>query len=237
MDVSAALTSCLSVCIFLRRWAWLQLMSLPFLQSSLFCNLWHPPAISCLLWVLSWPLPLVSFLQNFVQKFIACMILFFLIVIIIFDFFEILCHFINWVNLEFYVHSCLIMDDDVHVFIVIFHFLGTENVCDKVTCGKGKCKASQNSTFFYECECDLGWKQNTMADDQNLKFLPCIVPNCDFTLYLQLWAGPSFSVNIFLLGICILCVSYEFLSYFWWWLRLRRVKFSSIWIGIVVGFQ
>ncbi|KAK9179669.1 hypothetical protein WN943_028873 [Citrus x changshan-huyou] len=53
-----------------------------------------------------------------------------------------------------------------------------ENVCDKVTCGKGKCKASQNSTFFYECECDLGWKQNTMAVDQNLKFLPCIAPDC-----------------------------------------------------------
>lgn len=97
------------------------------------------------------------------------------------------CHFINWVNLEFDIHSCLIMnDDDDRVLVVIFHFVGTENVCDKVTCGKGKCKASQNSTFFYECECDLGWKQNTMAADQNLKFLPCIAPDCELTLYLQL---------------------------------------------------
>lgn len=56
------LTTCvlslwLSVCIFFRLWAWLQLVSLRFLQSSLFCNLWQPPAISCLLWVLFWPLP------------------------------------------------------------------------------------------------------------------------------------------------------------------------------------
>lgn len=133
-----------------------------------------------------------------------------------FDGFESLCHFINWVNLEFDIHSCLIMDDDHdRVLVVIFHFVGTENVCDKVTCGKGKCKASQNSTFFYECECDLGWKQNTMAVDQNLKFLPCIAPDCELTLYLQLWAGPIFSVNIFLLGIlylvCILVVFIIFL--------------------------
>lgn len=106
-------------------------------------------------------------------------------------------------------------DDDDRVLVVIFHFVGTENVCDKVTCGKGKCKASQNSTFFYECECDLGWKQNTMAVDQNLKFLPCIAPDCELILYLQLWAGPIFSVNIFLLGIlylvCILLVFIIFL--------------------------
>ncbi|KAH7521025.1 hypothetical protein JRO89_XSUnG0128800 [Xanthoceras sorbifolium] len=34
--------------------------------------------------------------------------------------------------------------------------LNKYDVCKKVECGKGKCKASQNSTVFYECECDPG---------------------------------------------------------------------------------
>ncbi|KAL5782677.1 hypothetical protein ACOSP7_007706 [Xanthoceras sorbifolium] len=53
-----------------------------------------------------------------------------------------------------------------------------DDVCKKVECGKGKCKASQNSTVFYECECDPGWKQTRSQHDNFLKFLPCIVPNC-----------------------------------------------------------
>ncbi|KAF5752324.1 adhesive plaque matrix protein 2 [Tripterygium wilfordii] len=53
-----------------------------------------------------------------------------------------------------------------------------DDVCKRVECGKGTCKASHNSTFFYECECDLGWKQTRFDEDDHLKFLPCIVPNC-----------------------------------------------------------
>nr|AFK36983.1 unknown [Lotus japonicus] len=54
-----------------------------------------------------------------------------------------------------------------------------DDVCKKVECGKGSCKASQNSTFFFECECEPGWKQAPSSNDTlGLKFLPCIVPNC-----------------------------------------------------------
>ncbi|KAL9319439.1 hypothetical protein ACSQ67_015956 [Phaseolus vulgaris] len=48
-----------------------------------------------------------------------------------------------------------------------------------VECGKGTCKASENTTFLFECECQPGWKQTLSNDeDSDFKFLPCIVPNC-----------------------------------------------------------
>ncbi|KAJ0251140.1 hypothetical protein HA466_0135190 [Hirschfeldia incana] len=53
-----------------------------------------------------------------------------------------------------------------------------DHICKAVVCGKGKCKASSNATFKYECECDNGWKQL----DHNLKYLPCVVPNCTLDL-------------------------------------------------------
>lgn len=54
-----------------------------------------------------------------------------------------------------------------------------EDVCKEVECGKGTCKPSKNSTFPFECECDHGWKKALDSiDDEGLKFLPCIIPNC-----------------------------------------------------------
>ncbi|XP_061376202.1 uncharacterized protein LOC133318226 [Gastrolobium bilobum] len=53
-----------------------------------------------------------------------------------------------------------------------------ENVCKEVECGKGICNPSKNSTFFFECDCNPGWKQPLSAHDEGLKFLPCIIPNC-----------------------------------------------------------
>ncbi|KAJ7979991.1 Neurogenic locus notch-like protein [Quillaja saponaria] len=53
-----------------------------------------------------------------------------------------------------------------------------DDICKEAVCGKGTCKPSKNSTWFYECECDPGWKQVDSSDDNHLKFLPCIVPNC-----------------------------------------------------------
>ncbi|GLT90550.1 hypothetical protein SLE2022_084760 [Rubroshorea leprosula] len=54
-----------------------------------------------------------------------------------------------------------------------------EKVCDEVECGKGTCKADIIYPFNYICECDPGWKR-TKDDDVNndLKFLPCLIPNC-----------------------------------------------------------
>ncbi|KAG5078752.1 hypothetical protein JHK86_002817 [Glycine max] len=53
-----------------------------------------------------------------------------------------------------------------------------DDVCKEVECGKGTCKPSKNSTFFFECECHPGWKRAPSNDKMGLKFLPCIVPNC-----------------------------------------------------------
>ena len=62
--------------------------------------------------------------------------------------------------------------------------LSSDDVCKEVECGKGTCKPTKNSTFFFECECNPGWKQTRSADDDNFKFLPCIVPNCENSLLL-----------------------------------------------------
>ncbi|KAK0606938.1 hypothetical protein LWI29_006650 [Acer saccharum] len=66
-----------------------------------------------------------------------------------------------------------------------------DDVCKKVECGKGKCKApSSMNSSFYECECDPGWSQTASQHaDDFLKFLPCIVPNC--TLDTSCTAAPS----------------------------------------------
>ncbi|XVE81668.1 hypothetical protein DITRI_Ditri15bG0083600 [Diplodiscus trichospermus] len=65
-----------------------------------------------------------------------------------------------------------------------------DDVCKEVECGKGKCKPSLNGTIpYYLCECDLGWKQTRADNDDHLKFLPCVVPNC--TLNSACAAAPS----------------------------------------------
>ncbi|KAJ9154270.1 hypothetical protein P3X46_027623 [Hevea brasiliensis] len=64
-----------------------------------------------------------------------------------------------------------------------------DDVCKTVECGKGTCKPSHNSTLFYECECDSGWKQTRSDHDDHHKFLPCIVPNCTLDYLCQ--AAPS----------------------------------------------
>lgn len=56
-----------------------------------------------------------------------------------------------------------------------------EEFCKDVACGKGKCKTSFNHSIGYRCECDPGWKQivsDDNGDGGNLRFLPCVIPNC-----------------------------------------------------------
>ncbi|XP_059447477.1 uncharacterized protein LOC132178912 isoform X2 [Corylus avellana] len=64
-----------------------------------------------------------------------------------------------------------------------------DNICKEVECGKGTCKGSSNGTFGFECECETGWKQTRSDDDDHLKFLPCVVPNC--TLDTSCTSAPS----------------------------------------------
>ncbi|KAK9086968.1 hypothetical protein Syun_029362 [Stephania yunnanensis] len=53
-----------------------------------------------------------------------------------------------------------------------------DDICKDVMCGKGKCRASANSTFDFRCECDKGWKRSVEDDERRLGFLPCVIPNC-----------------------------------------------------------
>ncbi|KAL3626320.1 hypothetical protein CASFOL_029869 [Castilleja foliolosa] len=55
---------------------------------------------------------------------------------------------------------------------------GNHDPCGESVCGKGNCVVSNRSNFGYACECDSGWKQARSQDDQNLMFLPCVIPNC-----------------------------------------------------------
>ncbi|CAK9160667.1 unnamed protein product [Ilex paraguariensis] len=64
-----------------------------------------------------------------------------------------------------------------------------DDVCKHVECGKGTCKPSPNNTWFYVCECHPGWKQTRPQDDDDLKFLPCVIPNC--TLNYSCTEAPS----------------------------------------------
>ncbi|KAL5542012.1 hypothetical protein UlMin_009722 [Ulmus minor] len=53
-----------------------------------------------------------------------------------------------------------------------------DDVCKEVNCGKGTCKASSDSAFFFQCECQPGWKQTTSGNTDHFKFMPCVIPNC-----------------------------------------------------------
>ncbi|XWS53933.1 hypothetical protein CRYUN_Cryun10bG0042600 [Craigia yunnanensis] len=80
----------------------------------------------------------------------------------------------------------------LHLKIAKTDFLSPmfDDVCKEVECGKGKCKPSLNGTLpYYMCDCDLDWKQTRADNDDHLKFLPCIVPNC--TLNSACTAAPS----------------------------------------------
>lgn len=59
-------------------------------------------------------------------------------------------------------------------------FRKTDRLCDDVDCGKGTCKANISYPLNYICECDAGWKrtQDDSDDDDDHKFLPCVIPNC-----------------------------------------------------------
>ncbi|KAF0912937.1 hypothetical protein E2562_019505 [Oryza meyeriana var. granulata] len=49
------------------------------------------------------------------------------------------------------------------------------SICKTVACGKGNCTATSEFPG-YRCECDPGWTQMHVGDE--LRFLPCVVPNC-----------------------------------------------------------
>lgn len=70
-----------------------------------------------------------------------------------------------------------------HSYMILENLLGDE-ACKTNVCGKGSCVPTSNSTFGFECQCQQGWKQSRPDDDQFFKFLPCVVPNCQFVFLL-----------------------------------------------------
>ncbi|XP_044498566.1 uncharacterized protein LOC123220411 [Mangifera indica] len=80
-----------------------------------------------------------------------------------------------------------------------------DNVCEQAECGQGKCQPSTNSTIFYDCVCYPGWMQTISDDNNQFKFLPCVIPNC--TLNYSCMAAPSpvqkkSSTNLSIFDIC-----------------------------------
>ncbi|KAM7472676.1 hypothetical protein LguiA_010859 [Lonicera macranthoides] len=53
-----------------------------------------------------------------------------------------------------------------------------DNICNEVNCGKGNCVASTTVPFGFTCQCENGWKRTRLDDEDNLLFLPCVIPNC-----------------------------------------------------------
>ncbi|KAM0891874.1 hypothetical protein ACQ4PT_026105 [Festuca glaucescens] len=49
------------------------------------------------------------------------------------------------------------------------------SLCKAVACGKGNCTET-SGLLGYRCDCDPGWTQMHVGDD--LRFLPCVIPNC-----------------------------------------------------------
>lgn len=81
-----------------------------------------------------------------------------------------------------------------------------DNLCDEVECGKGTCKASLEYKFNFICECDSGWKRTRGDNEDGLKYLPCVIPNCKhFCLSFQMEFSPlgSTADHDRLLSICL----------------------------------
>ncbi|CAK9137232.1 unnamed protein product [Ilex paraguariensis] len=69
-----------------------------------------------------------------------------------------------------------------------------DRLCNEVECGKGTCKTAIGSPFNFVCECDAGWKRTRLDNEENLQFLPCIVPNCSLDYSCMPAAPPAPSV-------------------------------------------
>ncbi|XP_059312238.1 uncharacterized protein LOC132063618 isoform X1 [Lycium ferocissimum] len=67
---------------------------------------------------------------------------------------------------------------------VLAPYFGTslfDNICNDVDCGKGSCEQAPGKPFNFICNCERGWKRthhDNDDDEDDLQFLPCIVPKC-----------------------------------------------------------
>ncbi|KAL6575501.1 hypothetical protein OROHE_000878 [Orobanche hederae] len=59
-------------------------------------------------------------------------------------------------------------------------YVYNDDLCKEVECGKGSCETAIGSPFNFKCKCNNGWKRTRINDDeQDLEFLPCIIPDCE----------------------------------------------------------
>jgi len=65
------------------------------------------------------------------------------------------------------------------------------NMCSEVKCGEGNCTVDSSYPFNFQCECEDGWMRTHLFNDTNLKFLPCIVPNCSLNYSCMPAAPPA----------------------------------------------
>lgn len=55
------------------------------------------------------------------------------------------------------------------------------DLCGKVKCGMGSCGESGDYMFGFACRCNPGWSRYHLGD-VDFPFLPCVIPNCTYTL-------------------------------------------------------
>ncbi|CAI9102615.1 OLC1v1000912C1 [Oldenlandia corymbosa var. corymbosa] len=53
-----------------------------------------------------------------------------------------------------------------------------DNICNEVECGKGTCQPAVGSPFNFKCICEPNWKRTRLDNEDDLQFLPCVIPNC-----------------------------------------------------------
>lgn len=73
----------------------------------------------------------------------------------------------------------------IYIYIikcVINYMLSTDEICKEVNCGRGTCKVAIGSKFNFKCECEANWRRTRFdeEDEDDLEFLPCVIPNCKY---------------------------------------------------------
>ncbi|KAK9066842.1 hypothetical protein SSX86_014165 [Deinandra increscens subsp. villosa] len=78
--------------------------------------------------------------------------------------------------LLFQLTSTAKSDIDIHIPPTLAPFF--DNPCDEVDCGRGNCSVDAAKPFRFVCRCDPGWRRTLSDNQDDLQFLPCIIPNC-----------------------------------------------------------
>ncbi|KAA8536993.1 hypothetical protein F0562_029471 [Nyssa sinensis] len=78
------------------------------------------------------------------------------------------------------------------------------NICNEVECGKGSCQAAAGKPFNFVCQCDNGWKRTRLDNEEDLQFLPCVIPNCtlDYSCMPAAPPAPAIPYNLSFFDPC-----------------------------------